>query len=147
MNDRKEVRLLAKVGLLSTNPPDLLSKYDTGYHPANISKPRKNNLHKKVRQSGKDRTNISMKSNTQIPATMTAAVLTGHGGFDKLEIRHDWPVPTPQQDEVLIRVAACGMNNTDINTRTGWYDDSVDSGTTEGGASGFDTVEDSSIGG
>ena len=78
---------------------------------------------------------------------MTAAVLTGHGGLDKLEIRHDWPVPTPQVGEVLVKVAACGMNNTDINTRTGWYDDSVDSGTTEGGSSGFDTVEDSSIGG
>ncbi|MEX1038725.1 MAG: alcohol dehydrogenase family protein, partial [Acidimicrobiia bacterium] len=28
-------------------------------------------------------------------------------------------------DEVLIEVGACGMNNTDINTRTGWYSRSV----------------------
>ena len=57
----------------------------------------------------------------RIPAKMTAVVLTGHGGFDKLVIRHDVPVPSPGPDEVLIRVGACGVNNTDINTRLGWY--------------------------
>ncbi|MFQ5761284.1 MAG: alcohol dehydrogenase, partial [Acidiferrobacterales bacterium] len=56
--------------------------------------------------------------NSTIPATMRAAHLTGHGGLDKLEYRHDVPVPKPKADEVLIRVGACGMNNTDINTRT-----------------------------
>ncbi len=82
-----------------------------------------------------------------IPAKMTAAVLTGYGGFDKLEYRSDWPTPSPQSGEILIRVAACGVNNTDINTRTGWYDDSVVGGTTAGGASGFSSVEDDSVGG
>ena len=52
---------------------------------------------------------------------MHAVVLTGHGGFDKLEFHRDWPVPEPQSDEVLIRVAACGLNNTDVNTRSAWY--------------------------
>lgn len=52
---------------------------------------------------------------------MTAVVLTGYGGFDKLSIRHDVPVPSPGPDEVLIRVGACGVNKTDINTRRGWY--------------------------
>ncbi|MEM7334238.1 MAG: alcohol dehydrogenase family protein [Chloroflexota bacterium] len=84
---------------------------------------------------------------SNIPTTMTAAVLTGHGGFDKLEIRHDWPVPIPKAGEVLVKVAACGMNNTDINTRIGWYDDSVAGDTTSGGTEGFDSVEDDSIGG
>ena len=56
-----------------------------------------------------------------IPKTMHAVVLTGHGGFDKLEFYRDWPVPEPQSDEVLIRVAACGLNNTDVNTRSAWY--------------------------
>jgi len=53
--------------------------------------------------------------------TMRGFVLTGHGGFDMLEYRDDLPVPTPAVDEVVIEVAACGMNNTDVNTRTGWY--------------------------
>ena len=56
-----------------------------------------------------------------IPHTMNAMVLVGHGGLEKLEYHHDWPVPTPGADEVLIRVAACGLNNTDVNTRSAWY--------------------------
>ena len=70
-----------------------------------------------------------------IPKHMTAAVLTGHGGFDKLDIRNDVPVPEPAPGEVLIKVGACGMNNTDINTRIGRYSKSVSSGTTPQGAS------------
>ncbi|ATD07622.1 hypothetical protein PPIS_a2702 [Pseudoalteromonas piscicida] len=38
-----------------------------------------------------------------------------------LEYRDDIPVPTPRDFEVLIRVSAAGVNNTDINTRIGWY--------------------------
>jgi NADPH:quinone reductase-like Zn-dependent oxidoreductase len=76
-----------------------------------------------------------------IPATMHAAYLTGHGGLDKLQYRDDVPVPKPKADEVLIRVGACGMNNTDINTRTAWYSKNVSDGTTaEGGTSGFATI-------
>ncbi|MDV7105530.1 alcohol dehydrogenase family protein [Vibrio sp. TH_r3] len=30
-------------------------------------------------------------------------------------------VPKPQKNEVLIKVMAAGVNNTDINTRIGWY--------------------------
>jgi NADPH:quinone reductase-like Zn-dependent oxidoreductase len=56
---------------------------------------------------------------------MTATMLTGHGGFDKLKIRHNVPVPQPNAGEMLVKVAACGMNNTDINTRIGWYSDAV----------------------
>lgn len=56
----------------------------------------------------------------RIPAKMTAVVLTGYGGFDNLSIRHDVPVPSPGPDEVRIPVGACGVNNTDINTRLGW---------------------------
>ena len=47
--------------------------------------------------------------------------LTGHGGLEKLVVRSDIPVPRPNPREVLIRVAAAGVNNTDINTRTAWY--------------------------
>lgn len=52
---------------------------------------------------------------------MTAAVLTGHGGLDKLEIRRDWPVPVPEPHQVQVRVTAAAVNNTDIWTREGAY--------------------------
>jgi NADPH:quinone reductase-like Zn-dependent oxidoreductase len=52
---------------------------------------------------------------------MRAMLLNGHGGLDQLEYRTDVPAPLPGPGEVLIEVAACGMNNTDINTRLGWY--------------------------
>ncbi|PPG38383.1 alcohol dehydrogenase [Pseudoclavibacter sp. RFBA6] len=73
---------------------------------------------------------------------MTAAVLTGHGGFDKLEVRTDYPVPTPGPDEVLIRVLASAVNNTDINSRIGWYSKTVTTGTESGGSTGFADLTD-----
>ena len=74
---------------------------------------------------------------------MKAAVLTGHGGLDKLVIQDDLPVPKPKANEVLIEVGACGINNTDINTRIGWYSKSVSSATTtDGGADGIDDVSE-----
>ena len=56
-----------------------------------------------------------------IPNVMSGIVLTGHGGPERLEFRHDLPVPAVGRRDVLIRVAAAGVNNTDLNTRTGWY--------------------------
>jgi len=67
---------------------------------------------------------------TQIPKTMRAFVLTGHGDMDKLIFHDDWPTPTPNQNEVLIKVHACGLNNTDVNTRTAWYSKAVTDATT-----------------
>jgi NADPH:quinone reductase-like Zn-dependent oxidoreductase len=55
---------------------------------------------------------------------MRAALLIGTGGPDVLEVRTDIPEPEPAADEVLIRVSACGVNNTDLNTRRGWYGES-----------------------
>ena len=52
---------------------------------------------------------------------MRAMVLTGHGGLDKLVLR-DVPTPRPGRGEVLVKVGACGVNNTEINTRTAWCD-------------------------
>lgn len=57
----------------------------------------------------------------QIPATMHAVTLIGHGGFDKLVYRNDMVVPSPKPGEVLIEVTACGMNNTDVWVRQGAY--------------------------
>lgn len=56
-----------------------------------------------------------------LPARMAAVLLRGHGGFEQLEYREDVPVPQPAPHEVLIRVGAAAVNNTDINTRIGWY--------------------------
>jgi len=60
-------------------------------------------------------------SDNEVPATMKAVVLTGHGGLDKLEYRADYPTPEPGAGEVLIEVHACGMNNTDVWVREGAY--------------------------
>ena len=56
--------------------------------------------------------------------TMTAAVTVGNGGFEMIEIRQV-PIPIPGPGEVRIRVLAAGMNNTEINTRLGWYSSTV----------------------
>ena len=79
------------------------------------------------------------------PAVMRAAVLLGTGGPEMLAVRDDVPVPRPGPRDVLVRVAACGMNNTDINTRVGWYSRSVTSATTSQGFAEADP-EDSTWG-
>jgi len=56
-----------------------------------------------------------------VPDKMRCVLLTAHGGPEVLEYREDVPVPAPGAGDVLVRVAAAGVNNTDINTRTGWY--------------------------
>ena len=56
-----------------------------------------------------------------VSGTMKGVYLTGHGGHDKLEYRDDIPIPEPALYDVLVRVAAAGINNTDINTRKAWY--------------------------
>jgi NADPH:quinone reductase-like Zn-dependent oxidoreductase len=56
--------------------------------------------------------------------SMMAVVTTGNGGFDTLvyrEVRR----PDPGPGEVLLKVLAAGVNNTEINTRVGWYSKSV----------------------
>lgn len=72
-----------------------------------------------------------------LPATMKAVVLTGHGGLDKLEWREDVPLPQPDAGEVLIRVGASSVNNTDVNTRTGWYSKSVRGDTNSAATEGY----------
>ena len=76
-----------------------------------------------------------------IPSRMAAVQLVGHGGLEKLHYRTDVPMPAPGPGEVLIEVAAAGVNNTDINTRIGWYSKAVGDATDAGGAGGFDEVD------
>lgn len=66
-----------------------------------------------------------------IPDSMRAVQLTGYGGLEKLVFREDVPTPRPGAREVLVKVGACGINNTDINLRTRWYDRGVNTGLTE----------------
>ena len=73
--------------------------------------------------------------------TMPAVVLTGHGGLDKLDYRDAWPTPVPGIGEVLVSVGACGLNNTDINTRTAWYSKTVSESIAIGGKSGFESAD------
>ncbi|MEM9427146.1 MAG: alcohol dehydrogenase family protein [Pseudomonadota bacterium] len=60
-----------------------------------------------------------------LPETMRAMVTMGHGGLDQMVWHEDWPRPEPGPGEVLVEVKACGLNNTDVNTRVGWYSKAV----------------------
>ena len=71
---------------------------------------------------------INRFETTDSEVTMKAIVTTGNGGYDKL-VYKDVPIPTPAQGEVLVQVLAAGVNNTEINTRLGWYSSKVTEGT------------------
>jgi len=81
-----------------------------------------------------------------LPDTMRAMVTMGHGDMEQLVFHDNWPRPDPAAGEVLIRVRACGLNNTDVNTRVGWYSKTVTAATS---GDGYDKVgeEDPSWGG
>jgi NADPH:quinone reductase-like Zn-dependent oxidoreductase len=68
------------------------------------------------------------------PDHMSGVLLVAHGGPESLVWSDSIPVPHPRRGEALIRVAAAGVNNTDINTRTGWYSTEVSGPTQEGEA-------------
>lgn len=72
-----------------------------------------------------------------LPTTMRAMVTMGHGGLEQMVFHPEWPRPEPAAGEVLIKVGACGLNNTDVNTRSGWYSKAVSDATT---GDAFDTV-------
>ncbi len=69
-----------------------------------------------------------------VPETMSGVQLVAHGGPEALIWNDAIPVPRPVAGQVLVRVLAAGVNNTDINTRIGWYNPAVTSATTEGTA-------------
>lgn len=60
--------------------------------------------------------------------TMKAVVTVGNGGYDML-VYKDVPIPTIDEGEVLVKVLAAGVNNTEINTRLGWYSTKVTTST------------------
>ena len=63
---------------------------------------------------------------------MLGVYLTGHGGLDKLVVREDIPVPVPEPGEVLVKVGACAVNNSDLWTREGAYGTGADPGRKSG---------------
>ena len=67
---------------------------------------------------------LQIQADDRIGEQMMAVVTTGNGGYDKLEYR-SVPVPALEPGEVLLRVLAAGINNTEINTRLGWYSSSI----------------------
>lgn len=78
-----------------------------------------------------------------IPDVMKGVYLTAHGGPEVLVWKEDIPVPVPGPGQVLVQVLAAGVNNTDINTRIGWYSadvtgatDAVDQEVEAGGHAG-----------
>src|SRR6201993_2699562 len=58
---------------------------------------------------------------SSLPATMTAIVAPTPGGPEALKIV-ERPVPQPGHGEVLIRIAAAGLNGADLSQRLGRYD-------------------------
>lgn len=66
---------------------------------------------------------------------MSGVSTLGHGGPEMLVWRDDLPVPSAGPDEVVIKVAAAAVNNTDINTRIGWYSKAVTGATDDVSAS------------
>jgi NADPH:quinone reductase-like Zn-dependent oxidoreductase len=67
-----------------------------------------------------------------IPETMKAVVTTGVGDYRKLDYL-DTPVPKLGYGQILLQVLVAGVNNTEINTRLGWYSSSVREGTQDTG--------------
>ncbi|MGI9476171.1 MAG: alcohol dehydrogenase family protein [Hyphomicrobiaceae bacterium] len=76
-----------------------------------------------------------------LPEQMSGMVLTGHGGLDRLVWRDDLPTPVAGSGEVLVKVHASSVNNTDINTRTAWYSKSVRGDTASGARDGNANVD------
>jgi NADPH:quinone reductase-like Zn-dependent oxidoreductase len=67
---------------------------------------------------------------TDCKAIMKAVVTIGNGGYEKLDYR-DVPIPALGPEEVLLQVLSAGVNNTEINTRLGWYSSKVTTSTEE----------------
>jgi NADPH2:quinone reductase len=57
---------------------------------------------------------------TELPATMTAMAIPTPGGPEAL-VPETRPVPVPRKGEILIKVAAAGVNRPDVMQRKGYY--------------------------
>ena len=82
----------------------------------------------------------------QIDDRMMAVVTNGNGGYDKLEYR-TFPTRVLKPGEVLLRVLAAGITNTEINSRLGWYSSSVTGDTASTATEQEENAEQKSDGG
>ncbi len=73
-----------------------------------------------MRSLSRDRLPTKRTMNTTIPSAMTAIGISEAGGPEVLQ-PVSMPVPTPAADEVLIQVAAAGVNRPDCLQRQGLY--------------------------
>ncbi len=78
--------------------------------------------------------------------TMKAVVTSGNGGYEKLQCR-EVGLPALDPGEVLLHVLAAGVNNTEINTRVGWYSSSVTAGTEDAATAEEQSPTDKADGG
>jgi NADPH2:quinone reductase len=67
-----------------------------------------------------DRRTVSIRRSVTIPERMQAIEISAPGGPEVLRLT-ERPVPRPAQDEVLVRVAAAGVNRPDVLQRMGAY--------------------------
>ena len=51
---------------------------------------------------------------------MKAAVITGHGGMEVVQVVNDLPVPEPGAGEVRVQMKAVALNRLDLWVRLGW---------------------------
>ena len=85
---------------------------------------------------------------SSMPEKMRGVLLNGHGGPEMLEYCEDIPAPQTGPGDVLVRVAAAGVNNTDINTRTAWYskgDQDADDASWSGEALSFPRIQGADV--
>ena len=82
-----------------------------------------------------------------LPDTMAGVQLTGHRDLDKLVWNEAIPLPRPGPGEALVKIAAAGVNNTDINTRVGWYarEDAEEEGGGWSGALSFPLIQGADV--
>ena len=57
---------------------------------------------------------------TRVPDTMTAVLITGKGGPEVL-VAQRVPTPQPGPGQLLVKVAAAGVNRPDVLQRKGLY--------------------------
>ncbi len=69
---------------------------------------------------------------SDLPKTMHAMVTDRPWRSGPMVLARGLAAPQPGPGEVLIKVGACGLNNTDVNTRSGWYSKAVSEATTGG---------------
>ncbi|WP_135454220.1 alcohol dehydrogenase family protein [Vibrio echinoideorum] len=83
----------------------------------------------------------------ELPKTMKGVEMLGHGGAEMLGYSEDIAVPEIEPNEVLIKVMAAGVNNTDINTRIGWYSksDASDDASWSGEALQFPRIQGADV--